>query len=74
MYPLSTVKEGEEIEVCGFGCGCEQACRLRDLGCREGGKGKVISRQKNIIIQFGESRIAIDQHIAGNILVGPTAA
>ena len=71
MHPLSNSKEGEEVVVQCMNCSCDDACRLNDLGCVEGIDGKIISNQKNIILQVGETRLAIAENLAKTILVSP---
>lgn len=69
LHPLSTTKAGEEVTIRCLTCTCEDTCRLNDLGCVEGIKGRIISNQSNIILQIGESRLAIHESLAKNILV-----
>ncbi|MEQ9309146.1 MAG: FeoA family protein [Balneolaceae bacterium] len=71
MHPLNTSKEGEEIVVRCFDCNCDDICRLNELGCVEGANVKIISNQKNIILQVGEARLAITENLAKSILVSP---
>lgn len=71
MFPLNTSKAGEKVAVCCLSCDCEQACRLREMGFVEGVLGKVISNQSRMIVQIGESRLAINKDLAKNILVSP---
>lgn len=71
MFPLTTINEGEEIEFNCFSCSCEDACKLRDLGCIEGGKGRILKKNRHIILQIGESRLAIDHSLANSIFVSP---
>lgn len=69
MHPLNNSKEGENIVVRCFDCNCDDICRLNDLGCFEGANGKIISNQNNIILQVGETRLAIAKDLAKSILV-----
>lgn len=69
LFPLNTTKKGEEIDICCLSCDCDQACRLRELGCVEGVRGKIISNQSRVIVQVGETRLAINSDLARNILV-----
>lgn len=69
MHPLSTTKKGEKINIECLGCSCEEACRLRELGCVEGISGKIISNRSNIILQVGDTRLAINKNLARSILV-----
>ncbi len=71
MHPLSNSKEGEEIVVRCLDCNCDDVCRLNELGCVEGVNGKIISNQQNIILQLGETRLAIARKLAQTILVSP---
>ena len=71
MYPLSITKEGEEIHIQCLGCGCDEASRLRELGCIEGVSGKILSKHHNVILQVGETRIAIGGDLASSIIVTP---
>lgn len=72
MHPLSNSKAGEKINIQCLGCSCEEACRLRELGCVEGTSGRIISNQSSVIVQVGETRLAIDQKLANSILVHST--
>lgn len=69
MHPLNTTKAGEKIHIKCLGCDCQNACRLRELGCVEGVQGKIISNSSNIVLQVGETRLAISNKIARSILV-----
>lgn len=69
MHPLNTTEAGEQIHIQCLGCDCQNACRLRELGCVEGVNGKIISNNSNIILQIGESRLAISKKLARTILV-----
>tara|TARA_R110000868_G_scaffold294140_3_gene554762 strand:+ start:9561 stop:9779 length:219 start_codon:yes stop_codon:yes gene_type:complete len=71
MHPLNTSKEGEEVIVRCLDCHCDDVCRLNELGCVEGANGRIISNQKNIILQVGEARLAITETLAKSILVSP---
>ncbi|HKI45298.1 MAG TPA: FeoA family protein [Balneolales bacterium] len=71
MYPLSTTIKGEEVHIECLGCGSDEACRLRELGCVEGVSGKILSKHHNVILQVGETRIAIGGDLAGSIIVTP---
>lgn len=69
MHPLNTTKAGEQVNIQCLGCDCQDACRLRELGCMEGVKGKIISNNSNIVLQVGETRLAISEKLARTILV-----
>ena len=71
MHPLNTSKEGEEVTVQCFDCNCDDVCRLNELGCVEGANGRIISNQSNVILQVGETRLAIAKDLAKSILVSP---
>ena len=71
MFPLSTSQVGEMITIQCFGCSTEDACRLRELGCVEGVFGKIVSKQNHIILQVGETRLAINGDLARRIFVLP---
>lgn len=71
MHPLNTGKEGEEIVVRCLDCNCDDTGRLNELGCVEGASGRILSKQKNIILQVGETRLAIAEDLAKSILVSP---
>lgn len=71
MHPLIHSKVGEEVVVQCFDCHCDDICRLNELGCVEGVNGKIISNQQNVILQVGESRLAIAEALAKGILVRP---
>ena len=69
ITPLSNTRKGEQIYIHCLNCSCHETCRLQELGCMKGARGKIISKQKNIILQVGESRIAISAALAKSILV-----
>lgn len=69
MHPLNTAKAGEKVHIQCLGCDCQNACRLRELGCIEGIKGKIISNNANIVLQVGDTRLAISKTLARSILV-----
>jgi Fe2+ transport system protein FeoA len=69
FHPLNTSREGEQVIVRCLTCHGEDACRLNELGCVEGANGRIISNQKRVILQVGESRIAITENLAKSILV-----
>jgi Fe2+ transport system protein FeoA len=47
----------------------DQACRLREMGCAEGAMARVVSINKDVILQIGDTRLAIDSMLARMILV-----
>lgn len=69
MLSLKVTKTGEKVSVCCFACSNSEACRLRELGCVEGTCGVVVSNQSNVILQVGETRLAINGNLAKSILV-----
>jgi len=69
MHPLNTTKAGEKIYIQCLGCDCQDACRLRALGCIEGIKGKIISNNSNVVLQVGDTRLAISKKLARSIFV-----
>lgn len=69
MHPLNTTKTGEKIFIQCLGCNCQDACRLREMGCVEGIKGKIISNNSNVVLQVGDTRLAISKKLARSILV-----
>lgn len=69
MHPLNTTKAGEKIHIQCLGCDCQDACRLRALGCIEGIKGKIISNNSNVVLQVGDTRLAISKKLACSIFV-----
>lgn len=71
LYPLINTKEGEEVIVRCLDCHCDDVCRLNELGCVEGVGGRIISNQNQVILQVGESRLAIAAPLARSILVAP---
>lgn len=71
MHPLIHGKAGEKIYIRCLGCSCNEACRLREMGCVEGNRGTIISNQSNVVLQLGESRLAITGKLARTILVSP---
>lgn len=73
MFPLTTSKIGELFSIQCLGCSNEDACRLRELGCVEGVSGKIVSKQNHLIVQVGETRLAINGELAGKIFVLPVS-
>lgn len=71
MRPLKKSKAGEKVCIQCLGCSCNEACRLREMGCVEGHRGTIISNQSNVVLQVGESRLAINGDLARTIFVSP---
>lgn len=69
MHPLNATKAGEQVHIQCLGCNCQDACRLREMGCIEGISGKIISNNSNVVLQVGETRLAISKTLARTILV-----
>lgn len=69
LTPLSNTKKGERISIKCLSCNCTEVCRLQDLGCVEGTNATVISNQEKVILQIGETRLAISGVLAKTILV-----
>lgn len=69
MQPLIYSRAGEKIYIRCLGCSCNEACRLREMGCVEGNRGTIISNQSHVVLQVGESRLAINGKLARTILV-----
>lgn len=69
MHPLNTTNAGEKVFIKCLGCNCQDACRLREMGCVEGIKGKIISNNSNVVLQVGDTRLAISKKLARSILV-----
>lgn len=69
MYPLKKSKSGETVCIQCLGCSCGEAGRLREMGCVEGNSGTIISNQSDVVLQVGESRLAINGDLARTILV-----
>lgn len=71
MLPLTVTRPGENVAICSLTCTCDEARRLRELGCVEGNCACIISNQSNVIIQVGNTRLAINGKLARTILVNP---
>lgn len=71
MLPLTVTKPGEKVHICTFSCNTEEAKRLREMGCVEGICAAIVSNQSNVILQVGETKLAIDGKLARTILVRP---
>lgn len=71
MLPLTIIKPGENVDICSLACSFDEAKRLREMGCVEGNRAVIISNQSNVIIQVGETRLAINCNLARSILVNP---
>jgi Fe2+ transport system protein FeoA len=69
MFPLTTTKPGEKVHICTLSCSMEEAKRLRELGCVEGICAAIVSNQSNVILQVGETKLAINGNLARTILV-----
>ena len=68
LFPINQTKIGSTFRICQFGCSSECAQRLRQHGCCEGAKCKVLSKQKQLIVRIGETRLALDKSLANSIL------
>ena len=71
MLPLILSKPGENVDICSLTCSSAEARRLREMGCIEGIRAVIISNQKNVILQVGDMRLAINGDLARTILVSP---
>jgi Fe2+ transport system protein FeoA len=69
MIPLSALQAGDIVSISCLGCAMDQACRLREMGCAEGAMARVVSINKDVILQIGDTRLAIDSMLARMILV-----
>lgn len=69
MLPLTIIKPGENVDICTLSCSYKEAKRLREMGCVEGIRAVIISNQKNVILQVGDTRLAINGKLARTILV-----
>ncbi|MCG8372386.1 MAG: FeoA domain-containing protein [Balneolales bacterium] len=69
MYPLTLTKDGERVEVQSLNCQHDDVYRLNEMGCVQGAKGTIISNQDNVILQVGETRLAIAGNLAKSIFV-----
>jgi len=69
MVPLSALQAGDIVSISCLGCALDQACRLREMGCAEGALARIIANRRDVIIQIGDTRLAIDAMLARMILV-----
>jgi Fe2+ transport system protein FeoA len=69
MVPLSALNAGDIVSISCLGCALDQACRLREMGCAEGAMARIIANRRDVIIQIGDTRLAIDAMLARMILV-----
>lgn len=68
LLPINQSKIGCTFRICQLGCSESCARQLRQHGCCEGAKCKVLSLQKQLILQIGETRLALDKSLANSIL------
>lgn len=71
MLPLTITKPGENVNICSLTCSFDEAKRLREMGCVEGSSAVIISNRSNVILQVGDTRLAINGNLARTILVSP---
>lgn len=71
MLPLTVTRPGENVSICSLTCSLDEAKRLREMGCVEGIRAVIISNQSNVILQVGDTRLAINGNLARTILVSP---
>lgn len=71
MLPLTITRPGENVDICSFSCSRDEAKRLREMGCVEGNRALILSNQNNVILQVGQTRLAINSKLARKILVVP---
>ncbi len=74
MVPLSALHAGDIVSISCLGCALDQACRLREMGCAEGATARVVSIRRDVILQIGDTRLAIDALLARMILVSYSRA
>lgn len=68
MVPLSVLNAGDIVCISCLGCALDQACRLREMGCTEGALVRIVSAHGNVVVQIGQTRLAIDETLARLIL------
>lgn len=71
MFPLTNIRPGEDVHIVILACGSADAKRLRELGCVEGSRAVILSNQTNIVLQIGDTRLALNTGLAKTILVTP---
>lgn len=69
LAPLHRVSEGRSVRIRELSAAPDLLCRLREIGLCEGQMVRLISRRANIICQVCNSRLALNEQIAGMILV-----
>lgn len=67
--PLTTFSVGSDVLVDVIGS--DAACRLRDVGVREGASIGIVHNNGNVIVRVAGSRIGLRREIARRILAIP---
>jgi Fe2+ transport system protein FeoA len=69
LKPIRQAIRGEYFTIHSLACSSDEAFGLQQLGCFEGACGKVVAGSSNIILQIGETRLAISERLAKTIVI-----
>ncbi|MCA1802143.1 MAG: hypothetical protein LC662_06765 [Rhodothermaceae bacterium] len=69
LKPIRQANRGEYFTIYSLDCSNDEAFGLQQLGCFVGACGRLISGSSDIILQIGETRLAISERLAKTILI-----
>ena len=68
IAPVTAFPEGDSVEIQFLGVCDEVACRLRQLGVREGCCARVMRTGDKCVLAVGECRIALRREVAMGVM------
>jgi Fe2+ transport system protein FeoA len=69
LKPILLAGKGEQFTIHSLGSNHEEVSGLQQLGCFEGATGRVVSGPSNLILQIGNTRLAISDRLARTIVI-----
>lgn len=64
LAPVSSFPTGDSVQIEVLGVAEAVACRLRQLGVREGCRARILTAGDKCVLAIGESRIALRKEVA----------
>lgn len=69
LSPLHEVRAGRAVRIRELSATPEMTCRLREIGLCEGQVIRLVARHSSLICQVCNARLALNEKLAGMILV-----
>lgn len=64
LAPVTSFPTGDSVQIEVLGVAEPVACRLRQLGVREGCKARILNAGDKCVLAIGQSRIALRKEVA----------